>query len=57
MLAKNVVVFEIDSLHQEMKHFSLPVGTVGIIFRYPDKKSDISLIVEKYNEWKVVNKE
>ena len=57
MLTKNVVVFEIDSLHQEMKHFSLPVGTVGIIFRYPDKKSDISSIVEKYNEWKVVNKE
>lgn len=52
---KDVIILEVDSLHQEIKHFSLPSGMVGIRFSYPNQNSDISYAVGFYNQWKNSN--
>lgn len=54
-LTKDIIILEIDSLYQEVKHFTLPSGMVGIKFVYPNQTSDISYAVDLYNEWKNSN--
>lgn len=55
-LSKEVIILEVDSIHQEIKHFTLlPSGMVGIRFSYPNQTSDISYAVGLYNEWKNSN--
>ncbi len=54
-IAKDVVVLHVDSLSQDVKHFSLPSGMVGIRFSYPNQPSNISYALELYNNWKTAN--
>ncbi len=54
-LTKDVIILEVNSLHQEIKHFTLPSGMVGIRFSFPTQTSDISYAVEQYREWKNLN--
>lgn len=54
-LTKDIIILEDDSIHQEVKHFTLPSGMVGIRFSFPNQTSDISYAVGLYNEWKNFN--
>lgn len=49
---KDIVVLEVDSLHQEIKHYSLPEGVVGINIIYPNQICNIAFVLSLYNEWK-----
>lgn len=55
-ITKDIVVIQVDSLNQEVKHFSLPLGMVGIRFSYQNQTSDISYAVSLYNDWKNSNR-
>lgn len=52
---KDIIILEVDSLHQEIKHLTLPSGMVGIRFSSPNQTSDIYYAVGLYNEWKKSN--
>lgn len=50
-ISKNLIVLEVDSLHHEIKRFSLPAGMVGISFSYPTNTDNISSVLSIYNDW------
>ncbi|MDE7386890.1 MAG: TIR domain-containing protein [Muribaculaceae bacterium] len=54
-ISKNIIIYEVDSLHQQFKLLILPEGTVGIRFDFPKEKSDISFIVNQLNAWSLSN--
>ena len=49
---KDVVILEIDSVHQTIKHLELPKGIVGIHIEPSNKIVDISHAVKMYDDWK-----